>query len=58
MLVEKKSNKKQLLTNCNMAGGSFSGLTSHTFHPICCGADTPDCFITARPPGSDRYNKD
>ncbi|GEM_PF-2880518 len=35
-------NKNQSLTNCNMAGGGFSGLTSQTLRPLSCGSDTPD----------------
>ncbi len=48
------NNKIRQLTNCNMTGGGFSGLTSHTFRPLSCGSDTPDCIGTARPHTSDR----
>ncbi len=51
-----KEIKKRPITNCNMAGGGFSGLTSQTLRPLSCGSDTPDCIGTARPHTSDRYS--
>ena len=46
--------KSQGITNCNMAGGGFSGLTSQTLRPLSCGSDRISFRNPARPHTSDR----